>query len=62
MWRRVAPTLKKFDPEYDEKMAKITKALSNMSEQNPVFYEDEVDIDLTPKSARTGALRDSKNG
>ncbi len=50
VWRRAAPALKKSDPEYDEKMATITKALSNMSEQNPVFYEDEVDIDLNPRN------------
>ncbi|MDC9624071.1 IS630 family transposase, partial [Xenorhabdus sp. XENO-7] len=49
VWRRAAPTLKLPDPEYDEKMAKITEALSNSSEPHPVFYEDEVDIHFNPK-------------
>ncbi len=39
----------KTDPEYDEKMAKIAEAKTNVSEKHPVFYEDEVDIDLNPK-------------
>ncbi len=30
-------------------MAKITEALSTCSEKHPVFYEDEVDIELNPK-------------
>ncbi|CDM88006.1 conserved protein of unknown function [Xenorhabdus bovienii] len=49
VWRRAAPTLRLSDPEHDEKRAKITGVLSNASEQHPVFYEDEVDIDLNPK-------------
>ncbi|MBS9435580.1 IS630-like element ISPlu10 family transposase [Photorhabdus hainanensis] len=49
VWRRAAPTLKLPDPEYPEKMAKITEALSKCSEKHPVFYEDEVDIELNPK-------------
>ncbi len=49
VWRRAAPTVKQPDPEYDEKMAKITEAKANISEKHPVFYEDEVNIDLNPK-------------
>ncbi len=49
VWRRAAPTVKLPDPEHNEKMAKIAEALSNASEQHPVFYEDEVDINLNPK-------------
>ncbi len=49
VWRRAEPTLKLLDPEYPEKMAKITEALSMCSEKHPVFYEDEVDIKLNPK-------------
>ncbi len=49
VWRRAAPTVKKPAPEYDEKMAKITKAKASISEKHPVFYEDEADIDLNPK-------------
>ncbi|EQC01559.1 IS630 family transposase [Photorhabdus temperata subsp. temperata M1021] len=30
-------------------MAKIIEALSTCSEKHPVFYEDEVDIELNPK-------------
>ncbi len=37
------------DPEYDEKMGLITKALSLASEKHPVVYEDEVDIHFNPK-------------
>ncbi|MDE9565593.1 IS630 family transposase [Xenorhabdus bovienii] len=57
VWRRAAPTVKKPDPEYDEKMAKITEALSSVSEQHPVFYEDEVDIDLNPKIGADWCLK-----
>ncbi|WMV70710.1 IS630 family transposase [Xenorhabdus griffiniae] len=49
VWRRVAPTVHKPDPNYEEKMARINQALSQASEENPVFYEDEVDINFNPK-------------
>ncbi|PHM55179.1 integrase [Xenorhabdus stockiae] len=49
VWRRAAPTLQVPDPEYDEKMRLITKALSLASEKHPVVYEDEVDIHFNPK-------------
>ncbi|CAQ83293.1 description: is630 insertion element; orf5 protein [Photorhabdus asymbiotica] len=37
-------------PEYGEKRAKITDALSSASEQHPVFYENEVDIHFNPNN------------
>ncbi|MDE9590429.1 IS630 family transposase, partial [Xenorhabdus bovienii] len=49
VWRRAAPTLNVPDPEYEEKMARITEALSQASEKHPVVYEDEVDIHFNPK-------------
>ncbi|MBD2794114.1 IS630 family transposase, partial [Xenorhabdus szentirmaii] len=57
VWRRAAPTLRLSDPEHEEKMAKILEALSNASEKPPVFYEDEVDIDLNPKIGADWCLR-----
>jgi len=49
VWRRPVPTLRIQDPEYQDKMAKVTQALNQCSQEHPVFYEDEVDIDLNPK-------------
>ncbi|WP_368266000.1 IS630 family transposase [Dickeya chrysanthemi] len=49
VWRRAAPTLKIRDPHYDEKRLAIEQALAQCSAANPVFYQDEVDIDLNPK-------------
>ncbi len=49
VWRRPAPTLRIKDPAYQEKMANIDAALARCDADNPVFYEDEVDIDLNPK-------------
>lgn len=49
VWRRAAPTLNQPDPEYEEKMARIHQALLQASTENPVFYEDEVDIHFNPK-------------
>ncbi|BFI52995.1 IS630 family transposase [Yersinia similis] len=49
VWRRAAPTLKFKDPHYAEKVAAIQTALEKNDVANPVFYEDEVDIDLNPK-------------
>lgn len=37
------------DPQKNEKMAAIRKALDECSIEHPVFYEDEVDIHLNPK-------------
>jgi len=49
VWRRAAPTLHIRDPHKEEKMAAIKNALEKNSADHPVFYEDEVDIDLNPK-------------
>ena len=49
VWRRPVPTLRIKDPEYQDKMARVTQALNQCSQEHPVFYEDEVDIDLNPK-------------
>ncbi|RQX16927.1 IS630 family transposase, partial [Aeromonas caviae] len=43
------PTLRIKDPAYQEKMANIDAALARCDADNPVFYEDKVDIDLNPK-------------
>lgn len=49
VWRRAAPTLKIKDPHYEEKRLAIEQALSQEPTNHPVFYQDEVDIDLNPK-------------
>ncbi|MFP9230872.1 DDE endonuclease [Pectobacterium cacticida] len=49
VWRRTAPTLKIKDPHYDEKRLAIEQALTQEQTEHPVFYQDEVDIDLNPK-------------
>ncbi len=46
VWRRAAPTLRIREPHKEEKMVAIHEALSKCSAENPVFYEDEVDIHL----------------
>ncbi|VFS52038.1 Uncharacterised protein [Budvicia aquatica] len=49
VWRRVAPTLKIKDPHYEEKRLAIMLALVQKQTEHPVFYQDDVDIDLNPK-------------
>ncbi|EED7964076.1 IS630 family transposase [Salmonella enterica subsp. enterica serovar Typhimurium] len=49
VWRRAAPTLKVKDPHYEEKRLVIDQALAQEQTAHPVFYQDEVDIDLNPK-------------
>ena len=49
VWRRAAPTLKIKDPHYEEKRLVIAQALVQDQTAHPVFYQDEVDIDLNPK-------------
>lgn len=49
VWRRAAPTLKIKDPHYEEKWLVIDQALAQEQTAHPVFYQDEVDIDLNPK-------------
>lgn len=57
VWRRAAPTLRIRDPQKEVKMAAIQKALETCSTENPVFYEDEVDIHLNPKTGADWQLR-----
>lgn len=49
VWRRAAPTLHIRDPQKEEKLAAMSAALEKNCAAHPVFYEDEVDIDLNPK-------------
>ncbi len=49
IWHRPVLTLQIKDPAYQEKMANIEAVLVRGDVDNPVFYEDEVDIDLNPK-------------
>jgi len=49
VWRRARPTLCIRDPKKAQKMKEIDKALKEASAENPVFYVDEVDIDLNPR-------------
>lgn len=48
-WNRARPTLCISDRTKTAKMKAIKRALNNASEQAPVFYVDEVDIDFNPK-------------
>ena len=48
-WRRARPTLCIKDPRKAERLAAIEKALAGCSADTPVFYVDEVDIDLNPR-------------
>lgn len=49
VWRRARPTLCIKDPKKAQKMKEIDKALKEASAEYPVFYVDEVDIDLNPR-------------
>ncbi len=49
VWNRVRPTLYIKDRTKRRKMKAINEALANASETQPVFYVDEVDIDLNPR-------------
>lgn len=57
VWRRAAPTLNIRDPEKDEKLAQISEALDKCGVDYPVFYEDEVYIDLNPKIGADWAVK-----
>lgn len=57
VWRRAAPTLRIRDPHKEEKMVAIHESLVKCSAENPVFYEDEVDIHLNPKIVAGWQLR-----
>ena len=48
-WNRARPTLMIKDPQKDRKMKAIKEVLAKCDADNPVFYVDEVDIDLNPK-------------
>lgn len=48
-WNRARPTLCIKDPTKPAKMKAITRALNKASEQAPVFYVDEVDVDFNPR-------------
>lgn len=48
-WNRARPTLCLPDPQKSRKMKAINRALTNASNTHPVFYVDEVDIDLNPR-------------
>jgi hypothetical protein len=48
-------------PIIGRKMAAINVALASCSTEHPVFYEDEVDIHLNPKSVLTGSYVGSKS-
>ncbi|KEY56449.1 hypothetical protein SRDD_44940 [Serratia sp. DD3] len=61
VWRRAAPTLHIRDPHKEEKLATIETALNNNSPEHPVFYEDEVDIDLNPKIGADWQKRVNRN-
>lgn len=49
VWRRARPTLCIKDPKKAQKMKEIDAALKQASAESPVFYVDEVDIDLNPR-------------
>lgn len=49
VWNRARPTLCIPDRTKARKMKAINKALKKASETHPVFYVDEVDIDLNPR-------------
>jgi transposase len=57
VWRRAAPTLQIKDPDKEAKLAAIKQALASCDAENPVFYEDEVDIHLNPKIGADWGLR-----
>jgi transposase len=49
VWRRAAPTLYIQDPDKSAKLTAINEAFASCDLDNPVFYQDEVDIHLNPK-------------
>lgn len=49
VWRRARPTLCIKDKHKSRKMKAINQALDSASAEHPVFYTDEVDIDLNPR-------------
>jgi putative transposase len=49
IWRKAAPTLMINDPHYEKKRLAIRLALARKQTEHPVFYQEEVDINLNPK-------------
>ncbi|MNY44115.1 hypothetical protein D3C86_1791120 [compost metagenome] len=60
VWRRPVPTLRIKDSAYQEKMANINAALARCYADNPMFYENEIHIDLNPKLGANWMLRAQK--
>jgi len=62
-WHVAGGPLRIRDPHKDEKVAVIRKARDECGAEHPVFYEDEMDINLNPKivadraTARTAKTR-----
>ena len=59
VWRRAEPTLCIKDPDKEAKLALIKQALASCDSRNPVYYEDEdeVDIHLNHKIGADWGLR-----
>lgn len=49
VWKRARPTLCIRDPKKASRMKAIEEALEQQSADRPVFYVDEVDVDLNPR-------------
>ena len=56
-WNRARPTLIIQDPQKAARMKAINKALASCDSDNPVFYVDEVDIDLNPRIGHCWSLK-----
>ncbi len=61
VWNRASPTLCIQDKEKAPKMKKIKQALGRANAVNPVFYVDEVDIDLNPRIGRCWSIKGEQN-
>lgn len=56
VWCGAVLTLRIRDPYKEEKLAAIKVALDCCNANNPVLYEDEVDIYLNHRSMQSGAV------
>ena len=56
-WNRARPTLIIQDPKKARKMKAIKRALASCNQDTPVFYVDEVDIDLNPRIGHCWSLK-----
>ena len=61
-WNRAKPTLNIRVPDKASKISKIKRTLKRCNESNPVFYVDEVDIDLNPKVGSCWSLAGQQVG